>query len=342
MESAIKSPEQLLPISPILNDLLGGSANHGISTIDRSFDGTSVSSNRKEQLKKLELGIEDTQSKWASLRSSVKPTTGEWVQAKEGILESLASQNRILEIDIEPSLPSEAEPHVSEEEREILNLLSEATSYLKEELTVIKGELSNIHIYKGAIQNLGQKIGEGEGNLNILGEKLDDTAWVIGQKLDGIDSRFEIFKEELPAIHKSTNEAIVAALREFEDKCLRLGAAQLDSLSRIQGVENGSQFEELQESLIYLINGQKKILESISDVLQSLQAVSHSVGNLPATALLEQLSEKQEDQIDSIKLEIVESRIEDREEDKFLRHAVFLLGLICALTFGALVYSILI
>jgi len=340
MESIVKPS---LSISPVINALLGESSSPDLRTIDIHLD-SAPTQNRINQhdsnVRKLNQGIEDTKSEWASLRSSLRPATGAWIQPKEQILDSL-TQKAHSTIELTEDTVIGPLPQEHDESNDLLDLLNEATSYLKEELSAIKGELLNIHLYKDAIQSLSENFAVGENEFTNLSQKLDDSAWVVGQKLDNFEGQFERFtSEDLPEIQQGNSEIIIRAIREFEKKCLTLGAAQLDYISRIEGLEGRPQIEELQESLVCLIHGQKKIFESIADILKSLKKVSLNVSNLPGQETLEHIATKQEDKIDSINLQMVEAMIEDRGEDRILRRAVVGLGFICLMTFGAIVYNI--
>jgi hypothetical protein len=310
MESIVKLDQ---PISPLLDELLGES-----------------------NLRKPSLGIEDTKSLWASLRSKVNPVVDDWLPAKDEILENISLVSSIEVISAEESnIIKESEP-----DTELYTLLNEATLFLKEELGIIKSELSNIHLYKGAIQSLSAKISDKDVGYDQIKSVLESSEWVVGSKFDQFEEKFEIFKDDLPRLQKGANENILEALKEFEEKCLRLGATQLDSLLSIKGQVGSSKVEELQETLMYLISGQKRILESISDIMNGLRSVSGSVASLPSQEMIENLGERQEEKIELFKLELVGSRIEERLEEQFLKKAVIAIGVICLFTFSAILYSL--
>lgn len=346
MESIVKLDQPI--ISPIV-ELLG---ENNFSSSDRVIELNLSEGLKPEEVqeeassvKKLSLGIEDTKSLWANMRSKLKPTNDDWLSAKDEILETISLVNSV-EIVESPDGLSTVQSNLLEGESveansELYDLLNEATTFLKEELGFIKTELSNIHLYKGAIQSLGSKISENDLGIGQFKTALEESGWVIGGRIDQFEEKFERFKEELPGIQRVSNENVLVALRAFEEKCLRLGATQLDSLLSVKNLVGNSKVEQLQETLMYLISGQKRVLESIADIMSGLRSVSANVAQLPNQEMVEDLGLRQEEKIDLLKLEIVESRIEDRTEERFLKKAVICVGITCMLTFAALIYSLL-
>ncbi len=337
MESMNKS---ITSLSSLNSELLGAVDVENVSTVDLHYDPTAGLVLEKVKLSNLQSRVEDTQSGWANLRFTLNPSGGGWLSANNSALDLTLSGEEAHEKE---ELESTNTISVSDatDEVDLRTLLSEANSYFKEQLNSLKGQVTNISQFNyEALKNIDEKDKVSIEQISQISKRLDDSAWVIGSKLDRVDERIENFTTNFPIAHLDVQGPIIEALQVFEDKCLGLGATQLDAISKIQTVSGLSYIEEVQESLDYIVNSQKKVIDSISEILSGLKAVTLRVSDLPGYEAFDLLVDKQEDKIESIRLEMVESRIEDRGEDRSLRRTVTGLGVICLFTFMAILYSL--
>lgn len=317
-----------VPQSGMLNNLLGFREDvRDIEVIDLNLN-QEVLPTAKPQKGTLSLEIEDTKSAWASLRSSVRPKTGDWIQPKKELLDSIAGH-------------LEKREEISEDlsKKQISTLISEASSQIRDDMASLKSEVQTIHLFKGAIQSLTSKLGESTREEQLT-ELKQEVGWVIGEKISGVEDKIISLQENLPGISRNSNQVVLDALKAFEDKCVRIGVKQLEALSKLENATDQKQVEEIQESLFYLINGQKKVLESMSEMMRGIGVVSGSIEKLPSQERVSAIWEEQKREFDDLKMDLAEARWDDRREEKWLKRAIIGVGIICVLTLAAILYQL--